>query len=236
MNRIILLMALWLSLSAAPMGIARADDLPPGEDATVSRVIDGDTIQVAIGDRRFTVRYIGIDAPESAVPGTAVQCFAREATSFNRALVQGQRVRLERDVNDVDRFNRLLRYVYLSDGRMVNEELARAGYAVAATYPPDVKHQERLGAAQQAAVADELGLWAACPAAPAAAAQPTPAAPAAGLAAQPGASCDPSYPTLCIPVGAADLDCPDIPQRRFEVRAPDPHRFDGDKDGIGCEK
>jgi micrococcal nuclease len=85
-------------------------------------------------------------------------------------------------------------------------------------------------------VTEGLGLWAACPAAPAVAAQPTTVAPAAGLAAQPSSSCDPSYPTICIPFGAADLDCPDIPHRRFEVLAPDPHRFDGDKDGIGCEK
>ncbi len=50
------------------------------------------------------------------------------------------------------------------------------------------------------------------------------------------ANCEPAYPTICIPVGSADLDCPEIPYRRFPVRYPDPHRFDGDGDGIGCER
>lgn len=48
--------------------------------------------------------------------------------------------------------------------------------------------------------------------------------------------CDPSYPSMCIPIGAADLDCGDISQRRFTVLSPDPHGFDGDRDGIGCER
>ncbi|MBW4465038.1 MAG: excalibur calcium-binding domain-containing protein [Pegethrix bostrychoides GSE-TBD4-15B] len=48
-------------------------------------------------------------------------------------------------------------------------------------------------------------------------------------------NCEPSYPTLCIPVGSADLDCKDVDQTNFPVRQPDPHRFDGDKDGVGCE-
>lgn len=63
-----------------------------------------------------------------------------------------------------------------------------------------------------------------------------PAPPAAPPAAPPRVNCDPSYPTLCIPPGAFDLDCPEIPQRRFPVRGADPHRFDGDNDGIGCER
>lgn len=64
----------------------------------------------------------------------------------------------------------------------------------------------------------------------------SPVQPAAPPAAPPRANCDPSYPTLCIPPGAFDLDCPEIPQRRFPVRGADRHRFDGDNDGIGCER
>ncbi len=61
------------------------------------------------------------------------------------------------------------------------------------------------------------------------------ALPAASASAPPQRDCDPSYPTLCIPVGIYDLDCPDISAGRFPVLPPDPHRFDGDGDGIGCE-
>jgi micrococcal nuclease len=234
MHRITLVIALALALSATYLPAARAEGLPPGEDATVSRVIDGDTVQVVVNGKRFTVRYIGVDSPESKKPGTPVQCFARESTAFNRALAQGRKVRMESDVNNVDTFGRLMRYIYLDDGRMVNEEITRAGYALAATYPPDVKYQARLAAAQQVAVSGGLGLWTACgssanPAVPAATSAPPPIASTAE-------GCEPSYPTICIPIGSADLDCPDIPHRRFEVRAPDPHRFDGDHDGIGCEK
>jgi micrococcal nuclease len=195
-----------------------------------------------MGGRRFTVRYIGIDAPESVQPGTPVQCFAREATTFNRRLVQGRRVRLERDVNDTDRFSRLLRYVYLQDGRMVNEELVSGGYAYASSYPPDVRYQDRLTIAQRTAANVSAGMWKACPTPttstlPGVQVAPT-TLPPAGIAgdATPATNCDPSYPSLCIPIGAPDLDCPDIPHRRFEVRPPDPHRFDGDHDGVGCER
>jgi micrococcal nuclease len=239
------LIALMLAPLPSHAAAITATDLPPGEDAVVTRVIDGDTIEVRVNDTRFTVRYIGIDAPETR--GTQAQtCLSRQATTANRALVQGKTVRLERDVSEFDAFGRLLRYAYLPDGAMVNESLVKNGFAQTLTYPPDVKYAERLAAAQQQARSAGTGLWSKCPgliaAQPAVPVAPTavapivaaPAAPAAVIA--PAANCDPSYPTICIAPGAADLDCPDIPYRRFEVRQPDPHRFDGDKDGIGCEK
>ena len=78
--------------------------------------------------------------------------------------------------------------------------------------------------------------WAPVPVTVAPAPAPAPApVPAPPLAAVPASDCDPSYPTLCIPVGAPDLDCGDIPDRRFPVQPPDPHRFDGNHDGVGCE-
>ncbi len=135
--------------------------LPPGEDALVTRVVDGDTIQVDINGTSYRVRYIGVDAPEST---RQVDCFGPESSEFNKKLVSAQRVRLERDVNETDRFGRLLRYVYLPDGRMVNEELVRAGYAFARAFPPDVKHIERLRQAEREAREAGRGLWSACPA------------------------------------------------------------------------
>jgi micrococcal nuclease len=179
----------------------------------VERVIDGDTIDVRIGDETYRVRYIGMDTPEVGDP------FAREATELNRELVQGQTATLVKDVSETDRYGRLLRYVFVGD-TFVNYELVAQGLAMASTYPPDVACAQTFVEAQREAVAAGVGLWAA----------------GEGSAAPPPADgCDPSYPTICIPSPPPDLDCRDIPYRRFRVLPPDPHNFDGDHDGIGCE-
>ncbi|MFC1465122.1 MAG: thermonuclease family protein [Candidatus Brachytrichaceae bacterium NZ_4S206] len=133
--------------------------LPDGEEARVVHIVDGDTIHVEIAGQTYRVRYIGVDAPEST---STVECFGREATNFNRALVAGQRLRLERDVNETDRYGRLLRYAYLPDGRMVNEVLVREGYALARSFPPDVKYQDRLRDAEREARQARRGLWGRC--------------------------------------------------------------------------
>ncbi len=140
----------------------------------------------------------------------------------------GSTVALERDVSERDRFGRLLRYVYLADGRMVNELLVAEGFATVATFPPDVKYVDRLREAESAARAALRGLWSACGETPNATPQPA-------ATTDPRAGCDPSYPTVCIPRFPPDLDCGEIPFRRFQVVGPDPHEFDRDRDGIGCE-
>lgn len=226
--------AFLVRLEAAPAARAAAPaaSLPQGvTPALVTEIVDGDTIGVRLNGADYRLRYIGMDTPERDMS------FFSEATAANAALVQGQTVYLEKDVSETDRYGRLLRYVYLANGVMVNEALVRQGMAAASTYPPDVKHQGRLAAAQRAAQASGAGFWgaggdpraAAQPAAPAA-----PAAPAPAVTAR-GDNCDPSYPDVCIPSGP-DLDCPQISYRRFRVLPPDPHRFDGDHDGIGCER
>jgi len=150
------LSVLFLSLALTPAFAA-----PPPYDerkARVIAVIDGDTISVLIsGFYERRVRYIGIDAPEMRR-----DCFASEATAANRQLVLGKDVTLERDVRDVDRFGRLLRYVYLPTGEMVNELLVRWGYAVARSYPPDTKYRTRFEAAERQAQQANAGLWGAC--------------------------------------------------------------------------
>ena len=88
------------------------------------RVINGDTVEIDRGpDGRATVRYIGIDAPEAGAPGQSVGCYGREASNRNRELVEGKTVSLESDVIETDPFGRLLRYVFLETGQMVNELL-----------------------------------------------------------------------------------------------------------------
>lgn len=125
------------------------------EQAVVARVVDGDTIVLADGRK---VRYIGIDTPETKHPSKPVGCFGQEATDFNKELVDGKTVRLEKDVSETDRYGRLLRYVY-TDEIMVNEKLVRDGFARASTYPPDVKHQTLLQEAQTQARTEKRGLW-----------------------------------------------------------------------------
>jgi micrococcal nuclease len=107
------------------------------------------------------VRLIGIDAPEEGHPGRPGECFARQATAFLRRLALGRQVELETDVERRDRFGRLLAYLWLGD-RLVNETLVVEGYAVAGTYPPNVRYQQRLDAAQHRARTGQGGLWGAC--------------------------------------------------------------------------
>jgi micrococcal nuclease len=104
--------------------------------------------------RRERVRYIGIDTPERDEP------FYAEAPAANRALIDGQELILVKDVSETDRFGRLLRYVYLTDGLFVNAELMRQGYAQAVTFPPDVAEIDRFLLLQQEARENGRGLWA----------------------------------------------------------------------------
>ncbi len=136
------------------------DSQAPGARATVSRVVDGDTIVVALDGEEYRVRYLGMDAPETVRPGWPVEPFGPEASALNRELVGGKTVWLERDVSDTDQFGRLLRYVWLEDGRLVNAVLVEAGYARAVTIPPDLKHADDVARLERDAQANERGMWA----------------------------------------------------------------------------
>ena len=134
------------------------------EVGRVVRVVDGDTIHVQVGGTRETVRYIGVDTPESVKPGTPVECFAKRASAFNHRLVNGEKVRLVRDAEARDRYGRLLAYVYrVRDKRFVNAALVRRGYAVPLTVPPNVAHAEQFRKLGSAARRAGRGLWSSCP-------------------------------------------------------------------------
>ncbi|OIP24750.1 hypothetical protein AUK11_02240 [bacterium CG2_30_37_16] len=124
--------------------------------AMVSRVIDGDTIELSTGEK---VRYIGINTPETVHPSKAVQCFGEEAAAKNKELVLGKEVILKKDVSNKDKYGRLLRYVYLNDGTMVNNLLVKNGYAFASAYPPDIKYQLTFESSEKEARENNLGLW-----------------------------------------------------------------------------
>lgn len=122
-----------------------------GDRARVVYVIDGDTIEVEQGGTRFRVRYVGVNTPESDEP-----CYA-EATAANRTLVENRTVVLLRDTSDVDRFDRLLRYIYLEDGTFVNAALVREGWAEAVEYRPDVRFTNEFRALEVAAANADRG-------------------------------------------------------------------------------
>lgn len=130
-------------------------DLAP---ATVTRVVDGDTIVVEISGREYKLRYIGINTPEVVDPRRPVECFGQEARDYNEELVLGRTVGLEKDLSETDEFGRLLRYVWIGD-EMVNATLVREGYAQASAYPPDVKYQDLLSSLQSEAAGEGRGLW-----------------------------------------------------------------------------
>jgi micrococcal nuclease len=132
-------------------------------DGTVTRVVDGDTVHVAVDGQDETVRYIGVDTPESVKPGTPVQCFAEAASAANRRLVDGRRVVLTFDAERRDRYGRLLAYVRRAgDGVFVNEQLVRDGYARTLTIPPNVRYAARFAELARDARDADRGLWRTC--------------------------------------------------------------------------
>jgi micrococcal nuclease len=124
----------------------------------VTRVIDGDTVDLEDGRR---VRYLGVDAPETVHPEKPVQCYGPESAAENKRLVEGTRVRLERDKEEHDVYDRILRYVYI-DGTDVSALLIAEGYGRVLNVPPNTRHRDQYADLQKAAKAAKLGLWGAC--------------------------------------------------------------------------
>ena len=202
------------------------DGVPNGADAApddptisawptgvVSRVVDGDTIDV-VGSGR--IRLIGIDTPEVG------QCGFQASKDLMEWLVEGETVTLipgARDDRDI--YDRLLRYVEVDGGRDVGREMIASGWAIA-------RYDSRDGYGAHPREADYIALDARVP-------NNTCSSPAPVPAPARASDCDLSYPTVCIPPHPPDLDCGEVSYRRFTVLAPDPHGFDRDRDGIGCE-
>lgn len=121
----------------------------------ITRVVDGDTVHVLIDGRDFAVRYIGVDTPEST---TEHEFLGPESSALNSSLVANQDVVLYRDTSETDRFDRLLRYVFVGE-KFVNAELVRAGMAQAIDYEPDTACSELLTQAMLEAQQTKVGLW-----------------------------------------------------------------------------
>jgi micrococcal nuclease len=134
---------------------------PASASAYVTRVVDGDTVEVRLDGEEEDVRYIGVDTPETVKPGAPVDCFGPQASSFNHRLVERRRVRLVFGAERRDQYGRLLAYVYLGE-RFVNAELVRRGLARTLTIPPNDRFAERLKRLEIAAARAGRGLWGAC--------------------------------------------------------------------------
>ena len=156
--------------TAAPLSTPTTNQTAPGtscipnnppQTGKVVDVVDGDTIKVLLDQdgQTYTVRYIGMDTPEST---TRVEYFGVEASAKNSELVYGKTVTLIKDVSETDVYGRLLRYV-LVENIFVNYELVAQGYANTASYPPDIACIPTFQEAEQKASASKLGLWVAPP-------------------------------------------------------------------------
>ena len=136
-----------------------SDGAAAGLAATVTEVVDGDTIWVRMPDgSEEKVRYIGIDAPELPHEDSPGEYLGREAASHNEALLTAGPLRLETDVESRDEFERLLAYVWAGDV-FVNERMVLDGYAWAHNYPPNLSRQDQLWAAHDRARETGVGVW-----------------------------------------------------------------------------
>lgn len=128
----------------------------------VLKVIDGDTINVDLNGKSETLRLIGIDTPETVDPRKPVQCFGREASSKAREILSGKAVFLEADPTqgERDKYNRLLRYVFTTDGTFYNKLMISEGFAHEYTYNTPYKYRDEFKFAQNYARDNKKGLWA----------------------------------------------------------------------------
>ena len=139
----------------------------------VTRITDGDTIQALYGGVEKRIRLVGIDTPGSRANRkvkkdenlsehdlkTIIEMGKKAKAYVNGLIKRGDSITIEFDVQKWDKYGRLLGYVYLSNGKMLNEEIVKAGYAVIMTVPPNVKYKDRLLEAYQEAEEDKRGLW-----------------------------------------------------------------------------
>ena len=203
----------------------------------VIKVVDGDTLAVDIAGHSTTVRMIGVDTPETVDPRKPVQCFGVEASNKSKTALSGQSVKLEFDPSQgkLDKYGRLLAYVFLPDGTNWNDRLIRDGYAHEYTYRLPYKYQTQFKEAEKFARENDKGLWG-----PGVCDLSAPApAPAPVKTASPAAPTN-SSEYLC---GGDIYNCTSF-ATHTEAQAAyescggvnnDVHGLDRDKDGLACE-
>ncbi|MBM3948911.1 MAG: nuclease [SAR202 cluster bacterium] len=231
---------------AAPSGESGVQRLSPGptRDSSanekfmgrVTRVVDGDTVDIAFSDGTQRIRLLGIDTPEissrnepnkygNITDTVCLDDWGAKATETMATALEEMNVEvvLDPEAPVFDSFRRVLAYVY-QDGDDASRTLPEAGLARVYTEGDSSRIADYLGV-QEVAMAERRGLWACAGGTEAGDVSPSP-----GIG-----NCDPSYPGVCIPPPPPDLDCKQIPNRGFRVEGADPHRFDMDGNHIGCE-
>lgn len=140
--------------------LIKNSDLDPN-DYEVVKVVDGDTIDVISGDKKYRVRLIGVDTPETVDPRSKVECFGKEASNYTTDLVYKETVHLEMDSSQgqVDKYGRLLAYVYLLNGEMLNKKLISDGYGQEYTYQAPYRYQKEFRDLEAFAKREGRGLW-----------------------------------------------------------------------------
>lgn len=140
-------------------------------EAKVTRIVDGDTIEILIEDQTYKVRFIGVNTPETKDTRKEVEYLGKEASDYTSSQLINKTIYLEKDVSDTDKYNRLLRYIWLErpeneeateeeiKANMFNAILVKEGYAYSTAYPPDLKYQEIFEKLQKEAEETNLGLW-----------------------------------------------------------------------------
>lgn len=239
MRRLLAALVLALPLAGLLAGAAAAVTL----HGRVTRVVDGDTIRVAVRGFETPVRLIGIDTPETVRPGTPVQCFGPAASARTASLLPvGRQVVLVTDPTQSvrDRYARLVAYVYTPGHRgprgSANYSLVASGHARVSVYGGvRFRHAVPFFRAQHRARRARRGLWG--PPCDGDTTKPDPSV-AGSASAHAGASgaCDPNYAGACVPPAPPDHDCRQIAARGFRVVGADDQHLDGDHDGIACER
>ncbi|MGW8184616.1 MAG: thermonuclease family protein [Candidatus Moraniibacteriota bacterium] len=206
----------------------------------VLNVVDGDTLAVEINGQKEVLRLIGINTPETVDPRKPVECFGNEASNKAKEILTGKMVKLEEDVTqgNLDKYNRLLRYVYLEDGTNFNKLMIEKGYAYEYTYNTPYKYQTDFKAAQEKAQREKRGLWAddtcsgelnkkteATPVAPTTNNTPTIAAPVVvGSAGGYSCSCSKTCPQM-----------ESCTEAQYQLNTCGCTKRDADHDGVACD-
>lgn len=166
-SAVLVLLLAGLSYVATQQGWLHKADQAAAQDQPgpyrINHFVDGDTIAINMNGKAESVRFIGVDTPETHRPNTPVQCYGPAAAAFTKNMIGSSKVRLESDPlsTNRDRYDRLLRYVYLPDGTLVNEKLIQEGYGFYYPYFPFSKSKQ-FAADEQTAIAARKGLWINC--------------------------------------------------------------------------
>lgn len=238
---------------AQPRSIPKPKPKPnPYQVGTVTKVIDGDTIEVNLNGKTEKVRMLLVDTPETVHPNKPVQPYGKEASEFTKKLLLNKEVKLEKDKEDRDQYQRLLRYIYV-DSQSVQEQLLSKGFARVVIYPPNTKYVQKYQKIQDQAKSKKIGIWSIDgyvkeggfhP--PAKKKTITTEKPKLKTTTTPTQTRSTPQTTRPKPRSTStytggDKDCKDFAtqreaQRFFESQRPgDPHGLDRDGDGIACE-